>query len=90
MRGAAIAEAMKDVSRLQRILSLGVLAMTMRVELGLFAQLLAQRREAPDFHLSTINDELRRAAGRRQNAARFRSAQAEQGKAAACRSSRPG
>jgi hypothetical protein len=74
-------EAMKDVSRLQRILSIGMLAITMRVELGLFAPLLAQREDA-----QTIDDELRRVAGRRENAATFRSAQAAQGKTGACRS----
>ena len=47
-----------------------------RVELGLFAQFLAQRGEAPDFHLSAIDDELRRVAGHHENAAAFRSAQA--------------
>ena len=84
MRGRAIAEAMKNVSRLRRMLTIGttfiyeelLLAITIRVELGLFAQFLAQRGEAPDFHLSAIDDELRRVAGHHENAAAFRSAQA--------------
>jgi hypothetical protein len=81
---AAIAEAMKKVSRALHILSVGttfiyeelVLVITIRVELGLFAQFLARRGEAPDFRLSSIDDEMRRVAGYRENAGVFRSAQA--------------
>lgn|SRR5258708_2158858 len=83
MRGAAIAEAIKDVSRLQRMLSIGttftyeelMLAITIRVQLELLSQFLAQRGEAPDFHLSAIDDGLRRVAGHHENASAFRSAQ---------------
>jgi hypothetical protein len=83
MRGAAIAEAVKNVSRLQRMLSIGttftyeelMLAITIRVELELFARFLAQRGDALDFHLSAIDDELRRVSGHHENASAFRSAQ---------------
>jgi hypothetical protein len=83
MRGGAVAEAMKDVSRVQRILSIGttfiyeelLLVITIRVQLELLSQFLAQRGEAPDFHLSAIDDEMRRVAGYHENASAFRSAQ---------------
>jgi hypothetical protein len=83
MRRAAIAEAIKNVSRLQRMLSIGttftyeelMLAITTRVELELLSRFLAQRGETPDFHLSAIDDQLRRVAGHYENASAFRSAQ---------------
>jgi hypothetical protein len=84
MRRAAIAEAMKKVSRVKHILSIGttfnddelLLVITHRVQLGLLAQFLAKRDAVPEFHLSSIDDEMRRVAGYRENAAAFRSAQA--------------
>jgi hypothetical protein len=98
MRGAAIAEAMKDVSRVQRILSIGttfiyeelLLVITIRVRLELLTQFLAQRGEVPDFHLSAIDDEIRRIAGYHENAAAFRSARTQQGGTGARRSRLPG
>jgi hypothetical protein len=84
MRRAAIAEAMKKVSRVKHILGIGttfnddelLLVITHRVQLGLLAQFLAKRGAVPEFHLSSIDDEMRRVAGYRENAAAFRSAQA--------------
>jgi hypothetical protein len=83
MREAAVAEAIKSASRLQRMLSIGttftyeelMLAITMRVELELLSEFLAQRGQTPEFHLSAIDDELSRVAGLHENASAFRSAQ---------------
>jgi hypothetical protein len=85
MREAAIAEAIKNASRLQRMLSIGttftyeelMLAITIRVELQLLSQFLASGGEAPDFHFLDIDDELWRVAGHPENASAFRSAQTE-------------
>jgi hypothetical protein len=55
---------------------LRLLVITHRVQLGLLAQFLAKRDAVPEFHLSSIDDEMRRVAGYRGNAAAFRSAQA--------------
>lgn len=80
----ALAEAEQNVSRLKRMLSVGanftyeemVLAITLRVELQLLAELLLKRRGAIEFAPDLADDDLQEVSGCSQNVSVFRSAKA--------------
>ena len=80
----ALAEAEQNVSRLKRMLSVGtnftyeemLLAITLRVELQLLAELLLKRRGAIEFTPDLADEDLREVFGYSQNVSAFRSAKA--------------
>jgi hypothetical protein len=80
----ALAEAEQNVSRLKRMLSVGVnftyeelvLAITLRVELQLLAELLMKKRGAIEFVPDLADEDLRKVSGYSQNVSAFRSAKA--------------
>ena len=80
----ALAEAEQHVSRLKRMLSVGtnftyeemVLAITLRVELQLLAELLLKRRGAIEFAPDLADEDLQEVSGYSQNVSAFRSAKA--------------
>src|SRR5262249_23320157 len=76
----ALAEAEQNVSRLKRMLSIGtnftyeemVLAITLRVELQLFAEFFSKRRGALEFAPDLADEDLREVSGYSQNVSTFR------------------
>jgi hypothetical protein len=80
----ALAEAEQNVSRLKRMLSVGtnftyeemVLAITLRVELQLLAELLLKRRGAIEFAPDLADEDMQEVSGHSQNVCAFRSAKA--------------
>ena len=90
----ALAEAEQNVSRLKRMLSVGtnftyeemVLAITLRVELQLLAELLLKRRGAIEFAPDLADEDLKEVSGHSQNVFAFRSAKAQQKETGAFRS----
>ncbi|WP_028350377.1 hypothetical protein [Bradyrhizobium murdochi] len=80
----ALAEAEQNVSRLKRILGVGtnftheemVLAITLRVELQLLAELLLKRRGAIEFAPDLADEDLREISRYSQNVSAFRAAKA--------------
>jgi hypothetical protein len=80
----ALVEAEQNVSRLRRMLSVGtnftyeemVLAITLRVELQLLAELLLKRRGEIEFAPDLADEDLREVSGYSQNVSAFRAAKA--------------
>jgi len=80
----ALAEGEQNVSRLKRMLSVGtnftyeemVLAITLRVELQLLAELLLKRRGEIEFAPDLADEDLREVSGYSQNVSAFRAAKA--------------
>ena len=84
MYGQAVAEAKQNISRVQRMLGVGtkflyeelMLALTVRVELGLLCEFFIDRGLALEFSPASFDEQLLEVSRHKENVVAFRSAQA--------------